>query len=300
MNLILPVLAAMTLCQQVESDPAARSLTVAEVLNRWEAGTELIESYDLVIDTESITVMFTENGVDRPAGPGEASPVYRFHSHILKKAGKKFGEFGADNGGHYSMTLLNDGKNVLMNEIHRNEFSIQQDVVMFGSTEKEDYEATYRAILGTMDRIAISRTRAAKLLPREKDLYVLDVPSVKEGLFSIASWRIWLDSTKNFMPIRWSQWVDVLNSRTKERECTIELKQVAEGIWAPVAATIHSYNTNENSKMFGKIGGISKLSVDESKSRFNPPLSDDQFVAKIPDGALVVDRIRNVVYKQGR
>jgi len=194
---------------------------------------------------------------------------------------------------------LYDGATLTSAEKSQNQYTLQQGHGPFGSIEYEDYETIYRTVYGTADRVDMSRERRSRLLPREGNLYVVDVPTTTSGSFPNATWRIWLDPTRNFMPVKWSQWFVNSGEQAKDRDCELDLAEVAPGVWAPVASKTTVYNKNKQSAIFGKAGSVDAMTVDMNRSRFSVPVAADIFAMKIPNGATVVDRTRNVVYTQG-
>ncbi len=290
----------LVVCLFMQFPPApVPSLSVGEVIDRWDAGSRLIESYDLVIELVDVGYTVRLGGVERLTNPGETFPNLYFYSHIFKKDVKRFGEFRGDGAGQHGSELLFDGVTFTSAHLSQNNYSIQQNYNIFGSYAYEDYESTYRTVLGSSDRVVMSRERASRLLPREGSLYVVDVPEAKAGDFSNMAWRVWLDPSRNFMPVKWSEWLVQSGQRIRNCDCEVELREVASSVWAPVGAKRSVYNKNKKSPIFGKVGSDEFLKVDMAKSRFNIPIPDDRFVIKIPDGATVTDRIRNVVYTKG-
>ncbi len=289
---------ATCLLTQLSPGPS-QPLSVAEVLDRWDAGSRLIESYDLTTKLVMDNYIVKENGVDRLKKPGESYPDLEFHAHIFKDGPKRFGKFSPDGDGHFASELLYDGVMLTSAEKPQNQYNLQQGHGPFGSIEYEDYETIYRTVYGTADRVAMSKERQSRLLPREGNLYVVDVPTTTTGNFATSAWRVWLDPTRNFMPRRWSQWLIMAGERVRNLDCELDLAEVVPGVWAAVAARKSVYNKNKQSAVFGKIMGVDTMTVDMSKSRFNVPIAADVFSMKIPNGATVVDRTRNIVYTQG-
>ena len=290
----------LTLCLITQAPRQAQALSVKDVLDRWEAGSRLIETYDLSIELKSEGFCVSDGGAVRLVRPGESNPPSFFYSHVFRSGDKRYGEFTTVKDDFRDRKLLFDGASLTVGSLPQNEYQIQQYCNLFGATQLEDYEALYRTVLGTADRIAISREREARLLPQEGNFYVLNVPAGKvAGPLGEIAWKVYLDSTRNFMPAKLSEFLVKSGLSILSSDCTIELAEVAPGVWAPVGADFSIFGKNSDSPIFGKKMGAGSLRVDRKKSRFNIAIPADQFVLKIPDGATVTDRTRNVVYTQG-
>ncbi len=300
--MFLLLLAALLTSQaQARPDAAKNELSLREVLDRWEAGADLIESYDVTTVLREKTLLVVEKGVARllpePDAPSLASPP----SHIWRKGAKRRGEFAEDGDGGAQVnaltTMVWDG--TTGHVFQGNEtVVIHPFLVCFGRGEYADYEASYRMVWGTTDRIAMSRKRKSKLLPREGRLYVVDVPSTTPGDYWNLKWRVWLDPDRNFMPVKQTLWFVNKGHEQHSSDSEYLLREVRPGVWAPVKATIRVYSKNEES-FPGKLMYVGELRVIEEKSRFNIDLPDDLFAVKIPDGVNVIDKARNASYVAG-
>ncbi len=277
-------------------------ISAAEVLDMWQAGVDLIRSYDLAIELVSQGYVTVEGGKARLLRSYELYPPSIFRSRIWRSGSKRRGEFGLK-----ELDERSDSPTIINSDVRKydsahNEIvsvTIQGHLFAFGSLEYEDYEATYRTTLGTVERVALSRARRTTLKPREGRLYVLETPEAAEGDWAVARWRVWLDPKCNYLPVRTKQWF-VKSGRTMlDREIENELAEVEPGVWAPVAATIRVFAKDPESPIFGKCMGTQRLTVVRDRSRFNVDLPDDLFERTIPVGATIVDRIRNITYKEG-
>ena len=171
-------------------------------------------------------------------------------------------------------------------------------MIAFGATEYEDYEVTYRALLGSTSRIIESRRRACKLLPREGKLYVLDVPFAKdfhEAFFNYC-WRVWLDPDKNFMPTRIEEWYDSQGTKIHADLIENDLREVAPAVWAPISSTRKIYGLSD--PFTNECIGTSAIQV-TGNPVFNEAVDERSFVIDIPFGYRVFDQIRNIVYTKG-
>ncbi len=293
------IIAASILAQaQAQTRSAQNYLTVGEVLDRWEAGADLIESYDLSLKFTGKILVDKEKGIERLLAEKNVSPSPPTYSRIYRKAGKRRGEFARDEHGHYPPPIIWDGKTA---------YNFQPDlsvviahyILAFGGEESEDYEAGYRMVMGTIDRIALSKARKSRLLPREGNLYVVDVPASPLGDFNNVRWRVWLDPDRNFLPVRLTQWIVKNRREMLSAGVENELSEVAPGVWAPVRSTRRLFHKDEKSKIFGKCGYVCELKVIENQSKFNGDVPDALFEPKIPNGMTVIDRNRNAVYTYG-
>ena len=294
------ILAALMAAQsQAAHHPSAAHLTVGEVLDRWEAGADLIESYNLSLELTRKLLIEDKNGKRRLLPETEAIKLPTFYSRIYRKASKRRGEFQRDEHGHYGPPIIWDGKTGYLFQPRGDSVAVEPGIIGFGSEEYEDYEATYRMFGGTNDRIALSKERKSKLLPREGRLFVVDVPTTPPGPFYNAHWRVWLDPDHNFMPVRLRQWFLRKGVEAHSLDLENELREVSPGVWAPIRSLIRVFYKDEKSPFHGKNTFICELKVIEDQSKFNIDVSDSLFEVKIPNGMTVLDRARNAVYTQG-
>lgn len=273
-------------------------LTVGQVLDRWEAGVELVVSYDLTVALRDSTFLKNENG--KVTLTKEAFQFDPSFSRIYRKGVKRRGEFVRNEQGQYGITLIWDGSRGY--SFQSRLVSVAPFISNFGNDENEDYEIFWRTFRGTIDRIPVSRRRKSKLLPREGRLYVVDVPDATthdDPHYIGLRWRVWLDPDKNFLPVKIQEWIVKDGGDLHNLDTENELREVLPGVWAPVRITIRVFHKDKKSPLFGECMGISVLSVDMDQSKFNVDLPDDLFEAKIPTGTTVVDRGRNVVYAAG-
>ncbi len=273
------------------------STKVAEVVDRWEAGANLIQSYDLEVELKDWNYITSDHRIVRVANK---PPSKTSRSHILRQGGKRRGEFGPDVPDSPPRPILRyDGQTYTNYNAGAKTISIHRAMICFGSSEYEDYETSYRTILGAFDRIATTRERDAKLLPRDGKLVVVEAGPSPKTVFPEMGWRLWLDPDKNYLPVKYHVWFEKQGRTLQDRDCEIDLAEVSVGVWAPVKMRTQVYAKDPDSPIFGQCMGVSELSVVREKSRFNVPLADDLFVNTIPRGTTVVDKIRNVTYTEG-
>jgi len=273
------------------------STKVAEVVDRWEAGANLIQSYDLEVELK-IWSFLTKN--DRIVRDEKKPPTLTSRSHILRQGGKRRGEFDLKGPDSPPRPILRyDGQTYTNYDAGSKTISIRPGMICFGSSEYEDYEASYRTILGSYDRIATTRERNAKLLPRDGKLVVVEAGPSPKTAFPEMGWRLWLDPDKNYLPVKYHVWFEKQGRTFPDRDCEIDLAEVSPGVWAPVKMRMQLYAKDPDNSIFRQCMAINELSVVREKSRFNVPLADELFVNTIPRGTTVVDKIRNVTYTEG-
>lgn len=272
-----------------------------DVLDRWQAGVDLITSYDLTIELRDQGFVIRENNKERIFRNDETIATDTYRSRIRRQGRQWRGEFGDEYKTPNSGTLMilnGDCRIFNWSKTDQHRVSIDKRVFTFGSIEYQDYEATFRTVMGMIDRISLSKARRSTLAPREGRFYVIETPVAEDGDWMTAKWKIWLDPNANFMPVKIRQWF--VKSRTMlDREIENELAEVAPGVWAPIRSMIRLYSKDENSAVFGKCIGIDEITVVRNQSQFNIALSDDLFVQEIPVGSQVVDSIRNITYTEG-
>ena len=297
----LLILAALIAFQGAPSSrPPRKELTVAEVLNRWETGADLIDSYDLRLELTQRLLLEDGNGKKRLLPEKDAIKLPTLYSRIYRKEAKRRGEFQGDGHGHYGPPIIWDGKLGSLFQPGRDAVNLTPHIISFGGSQYEDYEATYHMVGGTTDRIELSRQRESKLLPRDGRLFVLDVPTTSPGpFFYSAHWRVWLDPDRNFMPVKLVQWLLKGAAEAHSLDIENELSEVAPGVWAPVSSLIRVFYKDEKSPFHGKNTFFCRLSVIKDQSRFNVDVADSLFEIRIPNGMTVIDRARNAVYTQG-
>ncbi len=280
--------------------PASDRLSARELLDRWAAGADLIESYSLSLELTSNPLVDNKDGKWRLLPEREAIKFPARYSRIYRKGGKRRGEFQRDEHGHYSPPMIWNGNTGYLFQPDGTSVHFTPFIMWFGSEQYEDYEATYRMFGGSIDRIQLSRERNTKSLPREGKLHVLDVPATpKPTSYNNLHWRVWLDPDRNFMPVRRMEWFQKTVGEALSLDVRNDLREVAAGVWAPIRTVTRVYHSGETSPLYGKHIGTNELRVIEDQSRFNVDVPDSLFEVKIPDGMTVTDAARNAVYTQG-
>ena len=295
------VLAASLLVQSsLPNDRPGSQLSVREVIERWQAGADLVESYDLSLEFTSRT--FVDK--DKTTGAwvllpeSEALQFPTAFSRIYRKGDQRRGEFGGDGRSNYAIHIIWDGKQGITFQDGET-VSTAPYIFTFGTEEHEDYESKYRTFLGTTDRINLTKERDARLLHRDGRLYVVDVPTSTKGDYQNAHWRLWLDPDRNYLPARFMQWMAKRGVETHTMDVENDLSEVAVGVWAPIRSRVRIYFSDGKSPLNGKVSFAGELTVVGERSRFNIDLPDSLFDPTIPNGTTVIDRSRNAVYTQG-
>lgn len=295
------LLSALIVAQvEIPHSRSPNRLSVADVLDRWEAGAGLIETYDLRLELTQKLLLEDKNGQKRLLPESKAIRLPTMHSRIFRKNGKRRGEFRMDEHGHHAPAIIWDGKTGYLFQPGGDSVAVTPDILVFGDIEYEDYEATYHAVGGTADLIALSRARQTKLLPREGTLFVVDVPTAPPPAWWYnAHWRVWLNPDRNFMPVKLNLWFSRGAGEAHSLDIDNDLREVSPGVWAPVRSLIRVFYKDEKSPFHGKNTFICELKVIESQSKFNVEIPDSLFEVKIPNGMTVSDMARNAVYTQG-
>ncbi len=280
--------------------PLQNSLTVGLVLDRWEAGVTLIENYDLRLVLQEDSLLWNQDGkVTLLEKPIQGEPSF---SRIYRKGEKRRGEFLPNENGEFGLTMIWGGARGYVIQRGGNTVTIEPELIGFEGVEREDYESTYRTLRGTIDRVAISKQRRSRLLPREGRLYIVDVAapnSYNDPNYTNMRWRVWLDPDRNFMPVKMTDWIIREDHEEHNTDVENELAEVSPGVWAIVRSTIRVFAKGKKNPIYGKFMGTSVLRVIMDQSKFNGDPPDELFEAKVPLGATVVDRGRNVVYTAG-
>ncbi len=296
-------LAAMCVLQAPPpTDGVSRPLKVGDILDRWEAGARLIESYDLRLELRTKSFLVYENGVERMVDEKSAEPRPAAFSRIYRKGEMRRGEFFGETRDGAPVTLIWDGKESRTLQPGDKSVRVSSMILCFGSLEYEDYEMSYRNVRGTLDRISLCKIRKSRLLPREGRFYVVDVPgpsSFREPHYTNLRWKIWLDPDRNFLPARMAEWIVKEDHDEHNIDTENELREVGPAVWAPVRSTMRVYVKGEKSPIYGKCMMICDLIVQQDQSRFNIDLDDGLFGTAIPTGTTVVDGDRKVVYTAG-
>ena len=157
-------LIGLCLVGQAAAQPQ-KALSAAEVIDRWEAGVKLVESYDLRIEAAGTTFNYNKDGVSKILTKSEAPPPSISHSRIYRSNDKRRGEFGGDGDVHYRTTMIYAGREWFVFSNTGEQVVIKKSIEVFGSNEYEDYESIDRTMFGDGDRIAISRTHQPRLMP---------------------------------------------------------------------------------------------------------------------------------------
>ena len=87
-------LATILLAWQAPAPAALTPLTLNDVLNRWDAGFKLIDSYDIQTVAEDYSYLQSKNNQLSIIPAAQASPPRRSYAHIYRSGEKRRGEFG--------------------------------------------------------------------------------------------------------------------------------------------------------------------------------------------------------------
>jgi hypothetical protein len=279
-----------------------QSPSVADILESWEEGCKTITSYNLTIESTNYSYVNVDAKGNAAIIP-DVSNVQprRSESKLYRSNEMRKCEFQMGNGGDMNTTIIQTTNRSLVLNRQAKKATIKHSILSFGRTENDDYEATYRTILGSIDRIAISRLRECRLLPRQGGLFVLDVPFAKEknSAFFNFCWQVSLDPDRNFMPVRIVSWYDQNGNKQLSSTTDNILKEVVPGVWMPEVSTTKLYYKGEpTDPMVGKLIGTDIIKILELIS-VNEAIDPNQFKVDIPNGFTVTDETRNITYVEG-
>ncbi len=212
------------LCAYLVSD--GTPVSVQDVLDHWEAGADLIDSYDVTQRLTPTSFTIVENGGIRIAPPGKGVTLMTRRARVYKSGKSRRGEFGStDDPAEPTMTLVYDGNTIYSWDKATPAVTIQKSLITFGGIEYEDYETLYRTVSGLVDRIKLTRARNSHLLAKEGHLFVLESPPEKKGDrdYRDTGWRVWHDPDRNFLPVKIFQWHDKGSGQVADREIVVDL-----------------------------------------------------------------------------
>lgn len=275
--------------------------TALDVINLWEAGASLIDSYEIQQKLESQSYVSLDNDKKLTfRAPGSGGKILSRTARVWKMGQKRRGEFGLDLGTSLpELTIVFDGDRFSLRALRNSSVEIRAGLVSFGAVEYEDYETLYRTISGAVDRIAMTRGRKSVLLPKDGNLLVIESPPSGNSEYNNVGWKVWIDPSRNFLPVRISQWMITGERKILDRDIQIVLAEVAPGVWAPVRGNTTIYFKGSDPKHWGKVGQANMLYLDVDKCKFNNDVDPKLFASIIRDGDTVVDSIRNITYVQG-
>ena len=147
--------------------------------------------------------------------------------------------------------------------------------------------------------VQMTRNRQSRVLVEDDSGKVAF--EARPGGTSYASfgWRISLDPEHGLLPARIERYrhsMKRLYSRTEVNE----FREVEPSVWAPVDVTIQFYDSKPERATFGEVAHVIHAVVDQERSRWNLPLSDDTFRLAFPGGTRVHDTVRKVTFVAGK
>jgi hypothetical protein len=120
------------------------------------------------------------------------------------------------------------------------------------------------------------------MIQNAQDRYVIEAVGRAFG------WRLWLDPKKGFLPTRIDQFLRTHDRLMYRIELT-EFTPIDPKIAVPVKATITLFDSSPQSKTFGQATEVLEFIVDLDKSRWNSEINPSNFIAKFPEGTVVID-----------
>lgn len=255
-----------------------------ELLAAWARGCQALPSYDVYLVGEHRVLLAPErNGQWKPL---KEPVVSKSVSRQVRSSGKRRIEWQVV-GNPTNTVAVWDGEAL---RTLRSEPSVSQLTIEAISTSPLpaiDYEAFYRSLRPEVeDLIEVMRVRpGTKVEGRQGEEYILYTPA-GVGPFNMSSlgFRVWLDSTKNFMPTR-IQHFSLSNSDKETLVAQIDntLEEVQPGVWAPVKSVMCHFAPGSPPRKGQEV----TVAVDLQRSKFSLQVPDSMFKLEAPAGARV-------------
>src|SRR5262249_51327204 len=126
-------------------------------------------------------------------------------------------------------------------------------------------------------------------------------PTTKRGI-TFGGWglRVYADTLTNLMP----GVIEIYDIRRGEpvllaRMTVQKRKGIAKGLLGPVKGVMEFFGGKEHGKV-QQVTNAKTLTVDLSRSKWNQPLSEDQFRVAFPAGVKVIDEIHEIAFVTGK
>lgn len=169
-----------------------------------------------------------------------------------------------------------------------------------------DYQETFRSLFGPLGVVFMLRERGSDVRsyfsPKDGRYVVFEIdPTRKIVTFGKWGYRVFADTSCNMLPGIIETFINVDDERVViNRKTILERKEVMPGVKVPVRALWENFNGSKGSQHFRARESAVEITVDQSRSRWNTPINDDEFTVAIPKGAKVIDEIRNTAFVTGK
>ena len=198
----------------------------------WQAGVDLIRSYDLAIELVSQGYVTVEGGKARLLRSYELYPPSIFRSRIWRSGSKRRGEFGSRSSTSARIPRQSSTRTCgNTTQLTTRSFQLQFKVTSSHS-DHSSTRITRRPTAPRWERSSASRSpgQANHLETARRQAIRPRNARGRGGGLGHRAWRVWLDPKCNYLPVRTKQWF-VKSGRTMlDREIENELAEVEPGV----------------------------------------------------------------------
>ncbi|MEX1232270.1 MAG: hypothetical protein WEB58_18640 [Planctomycetaceae bacterium] len=272
------------------------SPSVEELLKYWDQGCQAIHSYDVFVDMHQETYLDVGNGYKLREKPLKSHSA----SHQILSGEKRRIETDIEVPRQTAPSVVIwDGKLSKTYNSQAKQLRLEPTLNYMGVYI--DYEGLYRNLTGTMSFMDALRQRPELIVEgKEKSSFILYTPPILGNYeFSPFGFRVWLDSDKNFMPVRIQRLLDISGEEIISSQNDTTVKQIEPGVWAPVESINLAFPPVPRRELPVVKPQRTVETVDLNRSRFNIDVSDSAFALEIPSGTKVYDKISNTHYVFG-
>ena len=154
----------------------------------------------------------------------------------------------------------------------------------------------YRNFNGDYTYLSFIRDRATTepVITTTGSFVTVEVRSSKTVRGSPFGAKLTLDTNKGYLPSQ----IGVYKGNAELPYYTIENKfrELSHGFWVPSESLIRMFVHDKNSPQYGELHSVTNVSIDASRTEFNKPIDDSIFSLEFPTGTAVTDVIRQVSY----
>jgi hypothetical protein len=273
------------------------SPSLSQVLDAWENGCNNLHSYNIYVTGTQSTLRDYADGKYLPS----AAPLKEERSsHQIFQDGKRRIESGVKIAGMNPSTIIIWDKESARTYVPvTQELTIEPNLTLTtpNGFQALDYAVLNRMATGSLDRIQIMRERPeSKIERREGDQFVIYTPSTQRRVnYAPFGFRIWLDSTKDFLPKKIQHLLAVDDKEIVFAQIENTLSKVAPGIWAITESVVTGYPPRAKDPTPGP-STITNVKLDLENSRFECPVSESEFQLAVPVGIRVHNKISGKTY----
>ncbi len=287
-----------------------------KALETFASAVEGVRSFDVTVTATMKILIGTVKDGDRYKArklqPGEQPRVRTEYSRQVYDQGKGRIEILDRAGGKATMVIAYDHQVGKAHLVKEKAAAIDRSI---RSTELDggDYRDTYRTIFGGIpfgDLVRCFRERKGYVAitspTATNPLLTLQANPVapndpRDVTYGPTAFRVALDPRRGMMPAV----IEVLRQLDGElvvyRRMTVtDWKDVGNGLWVPIKATIQVLNSGKVRAEAGDIATETTLIVDVARSSWNKGLNEEAVQLPLPTGTKVTDRERSVRYVTGQ